>query len=272
MSELIKTDSDLSKLTYRQQTVLLRLIYGNSKEAIASLMESVKREFDPVRLFTSYLSVQSRFSKPVQERPAELDPSWAVVIVEKDLRTREDLARILASRKLRIATTVSSVEDLAGGLLPRDRPILLVLGSHNESANTAAQIKAFRQQYPHARIAIVADNHDTNDAVMAFGAGANGYVAKLECNKDLIKALELVMSGQTLLVFGQEFTTDGNRFFLAQVEAPAGSEIPRFSPRERLILECIIAGDSNKVIARRIGMAEGTVKVHIKSILRKIRV
>ena len=44
------------------------------------------------------------------------------------------------------------------------------------------------------------------------------------------------------------------------------------SPREKLILRCIIEGDSNKCIARKIDIAEATVKVHVKAILRKIGV
>ena len=47
---------------------------------------------------------------------------------------------------------------------------------------------------------------------------------------------------------------------------------PQLSKRERSILRCLIEGDSNKCIARKIDIAEATVKVHVKAILRKIRV
>src|SRR6202022_267621 len=47
---------------------------------------------------------------------------------------------------------------------------------------------------------------------------------------------------------------------------------PQLSTREKSILRCLIQGDSNKCIARKIDIAEATVKVHIKAILRKIRV
>jgi len=52
--------------------------------------------------------------------------------------------------------------------------------------------------------------------------------------------------------------------------APYQQNAPQLSPREKLILRCLVEGDSNKRIARRIDIAEGTVKVHIKAILRKI--
>src|SRR5258707_4541820 len=47
---------------------------------------------------------------------------------------------------------------------------------------------------------------------------------------------------------------------------------PQLSTREKSILRCLIEGDSNKCIARKIDIAEATVKVHVKAILRKIRV
>ena len=47
---------------------------------------------------------------------------------------------------------------------------------------------------------------------------------------------------------------------------------PHLSAREAAVLGCLVEGSSNKVIARKVEMAEATVKVHIKAILRKIRV
>ena len=47
--------------------------------------------------------------------------------------------------------------------------------------------------------------------------------------------------------------------------------MPALSSREKCILRCIVDGDSNKNIARKVGIAEATVKVHVKAILRKIR-
>lgn len=60
---------------------------------------------------------------------------------------------------------------------------------------------------------------------------------------------------------------------LNDVEGPAAlSEIPKLSEREAQILDGLVKGYANKVIARRCDITEATVKVHMKSILRKIRV
>jgi two-component system nitrate/nitrite response regulator NarL len=50
------------------------------------------------------------------------------------------------------------------------------------------------------------------------------------------------------------------------------SYTPRLSARQQSILRCLIQGDSNKTIARKMAIAEATVKVHVKAILRRIRV
>jgi two-component system nitrate/nitrite response regulator NarL len=53
---------------------------------------------------------------------------------------------------------------------------------------------------------------------------------------------------------------------------PENTLVPQLSTREKTILRFLIEGDSNKGIARKMDIAEATVKVHVKAILRKIRV
>ena len=69
-----------------------------------------------------------------------------------------------------------------------------------------------------------------------------------------LKATTSNRTGETILVAAEDVIT------------------PQLSPRENSILRCLIEGDSNKCIARKIDIAEATVKVHVKAILRKIRV
>jgi DNA-binding CsgD family transcriptional regulator len=56
------------------------------------------------------------------------------------------------------------------------------------------------------------------------------------------------------------------------VAPPGGTYASLLSARQRSILRCLVQGDSNKIIARKMAMAEATVKVHVKAILRKVRV
>jgi two-component system nitrate/nitrite response regulator NarL len=119
--------------------------------------------------------------------------------------------------------------------------------------------------------------------VSAFAAGANLYFANSVSCDALIKALELVMLGETILppqlfaVIGNGQERKGMRPIRQRVHGDAAQRTqadntPRLSGRETSILRCMVAGDSNKVIARKIDITEATVKVHVKAILRKIRV
>ena len=58
----------------------------------------------------------------------------------------------------------------------------------------------------------------------------------------------------------------------AEKGATQPGEVERLSGREKIILQQVMQGSSNKQIARELNIAEATVKVHIKSVLRKIRV
>ena len=99
-----------------------------------------------------------------------------------------------------------------------------------------------------------------------------------------IKSIELVAMGETVfppafLSFALDSKTDlgrkatqpdeSERAVFVTTEDTVASQL---SPREKSILRCLIEGDSNKSIARKIDIAEATVKVHVKAILRKVRV
>jgi two-component system nitrate/nitrite response regulator NarL len=162
---------------------------------------------------------------------------------------------------------------------------LLFLIVHTGDAFDAAveQVELLKERHPDGRIAIVADHYRLNELVSAFRAGATGYFVDVMTCDVFIKSVELVMMGET--VFPPAFLSlaldaegehpgetgprdDGDR----TIDTTADGIAPQLSPREKSILRCLIEGDSNKCIARKIDIAEATVKVHIKAILRKIRV
>jgi two-component system nitrate/nitrite response regulator NarL len=104
-----------------------------------------------------------------------------------------------------------------------------------------------------------------------------------------VKSIELVMMGETIyppaflsFVVDADASNiemaprDEQRALAAATEdtmsAAEDTIAPQLSPRETSILRCLVEGDSNKCIARKIDIAEATVKVHVKAILRKIRV
>ncbi len=210
--------------------------------------------------------------------------SFAIILVGKSILLREGLARILRSANFRILAAVSCADDLLPSKLHLHQPLFLVVHTGDDFDAAVEQIKLFRDQHPGGRIAIVADHYRLSELISAFRAGANGYFADIMKCDAFIKSMELVMMGET--IFPPAFLS-----FVLDPEGELGGEAaprdennqeilirnentlaPQLSTREKSILRCLIEGDSNKCIARKINIAEATVKVHVKAILRKIRV
>src|ERR1700753_604327 len=208
---------------------------------------------------------------------------FGTIIAGKTSLFKEGLVELLRSANFRILTSVLSADDLPAGKAEPCQQLLLIVHTGENFNSTIEQIELFRSRQPGGRIAIVADRYRLEELVSAFRAGANGYFVAVMTSHILIKSLELVMMGET--VFPPAFLSFAinPESHCAQEEAPqddrrqiaiAADEeaAPRLSPREKSILRCLIEGDSNKSIARKTDITEATVKVHVKAILRKIRV
>ena len=210
--------------------------------------------------------------------------SFATILVGKKILLREGLAKILHSANFRILASVSCADDLLPSKLQLQQPLFLVVHTGNDFDVAIEQIEILRDQYPGGRIAIVADHYRLGELVSAFRAGANGYFVDVMTCDVFIKSMELVMMGETIFpppflsfVLGPEgdhlgegvLRKEKNQAILVTTQDML---TPQLSAREKSILRCLIEGDSNKCIARKIDIAEATVKVHVKAILRKIGV
>ena len=162
---------------------------------------------------------------------------------------------------------------------PDTSPSLFVMDGSDASSHIIDTAKALKGQYPEARIAVIADRFDLGFIKLARSAGIDGFCLSTSDREVLIKSLELVMLGEvvmptsvmTLLLDLAPVTTE----LKSQDKAEAGlewwdSRLRKLSSRESQILHCLTDGAPNKVIARKLDVAEATVKVHIKAILRKI--
>jgi DNA-binding NarL/FixJ family response regulator len=209
--------------------------------------------------------------------------SIAIILVGKSILLREGLASILRSANFRILASVSCADDLLPSKFQTHQPLFLVIHTGDDCDAALEQIKLFRNQHPGGRIAIVADHYRLSELVAAFRAGANGFFVDIMAGDVFIKSIELLMMGET--IFPPAFLpfvldSKGDRIEQTAPRKEKNQAIligtentlaPQLSTREKSILRCLVEGDSNKCIARKIDIAEATVKVHVKAILRKIR-
>jgi two-component system nitrate/nitrite response regulator NarL len=154
-----------------------------------------------------------------------------------------------------------------------------LIATDGDHAVTALAVGRLKDQNPSARIVVLSDRCDLDDALAAFRAGADGYVIEQISCDALIKSLDLVMLGVTILpaafmrLLGgeNEMDSEDDPAVPATQTHTIFDHTPRtLSDRETGILRCLMQGESNKVIARGFDITEATVKAHIKAILRKI--
>ncbi|MBK8639454.1 MAG: response regulator [Chromatiaceae bacterium] len=132
-------------------------------------------------------------------------------------------------------------------------------------------LKRLRDAHQTMPVAMLTTSTDERDLIAALQAGAQGYLLKDMEPEELITALKDILAGRT--VVAKELTG-----ILARV-VQGGHEDRRapvafsdLTPREREILCQLAEGRSNKGIARILGITDGTVKLHVKAILRKLAV
>jgi two-component system nitrate/nitrite response regulator NarL len=211
--------------------------------------------------------------------------TFETILVGPNALAREGLSRILRAAGFRVTASVPCISDAVLDELSRDQIILLVLDAGSALPGAIDQIETFKRHCPDGRVAVLASHYKLVDIVSAYQAGANSCFVNVADATAFVKSLELVMLGETLLppeilpLILDHGDLSNDSALEPDAEIPPGiapeaddDYVPQLSAREDCILRCLTEGQSNKMIARKINIAEATVKVHIKAILRKIRV
>jgi two-component system nitrate/nitrite response regulator NarL len=160
-------------------------------------------------------------------------------------------------------------------------PALCILAVGQRSSRTPEMARQIKDSHPAARIVVLADHFEIDFFTKARAAGVDGFCLTGSRREVLTTSLELVMLGESMLpgaLVGS--ILDGvasnpepqpERTSPVQVQ-PSASRQTNLSVREKEILGSLMNGAPNKIIARKLDVAEATVKVHVKAILRKIGV
>jgi two-component system, NarL family, nitrate/nitrite response regulator NarL len=200
---------------------------------------------------------------------------YSIIIIGPHALLREGLTHILYEAQFRVIASAASLSDLSPGTFQRNDPISLIIESNGDPNKALSQIKLFKEQQPDGRVAVLGGPGRAADMVAAFQSGANVYFDSEERCDAFIKALppELLLYIRDPQGAGASEKIE-RQSTEAELKTPQIGELgwPKLSHRENCILRCIVEGASNKVIARKIDITEATVKVHVKAILRKVRV
>jgi two-component system, NarL family, nitrate/nitrite response regulator NarL len=196
-------------------------------------------------------------------------------ILQSDGLFREGLRLILSKTRFRAHGCAIDLEDLTG--IPDDGPILFIVAV---DANPAVICSKLRSRYPLAFIVAVADECNPRSLASALDDGANAALFNTVSPGDLVSTLQAVINGKLILIDARLWPLESQPRTEERSSPPISGETlcyvadepsaMKLSAREIAILERIVRGDSNKQAARFFGIAEPTVKAHVKAILRKI--
>jgi len=190
--------------------------------------------------------------------------AFATALVGPNFLLLEGLKRILSAAGFRVVAAASRVNDLVLDPDLQSQPILLVVNAGDDLRSAVREIQLFKKRHKSGRVVVLADPSPQSEILAVFRAGANGYLSLGRSLEPFIKALESVILGETVL-------PKAILPLILEREARENSA-PQLSRRERLILRHLAQGHTNKVIASKTGMAQATVKVHVKSIFFKLGV
>jgi two-component system nitrate/nitrite response regulator NarL len=195
-----------------------------------------------------------------------------VLLIDDHALVRKGIEELLQSRGVQVVASVGSgVEGVRRALeLSADLILLDVKMPGMTGIETLKQLRASGVSTP---VVMLTMSREDADLSAALRGGAKGYLLKDIDPEELVPALEAVVQGDNVVAHELVGTlarlVGGNTGPQPPARRPA-APFAELTPRELQILGCIADGSSNKMIARELDITDGTVKLHVKAILRKL--
>jgi two-component system nitrate/nitrite response regulator NarL len=178
--------------------------------------------------------------------------------------------RFLLSRHPEFEVVGEAADGLEGIKRAKElKPDIVLLDLHMPGITGIEATQLLRQDIPETHVILLTVSEDAEDLSAGLKAGAAGYLLKNIDADYLLESLKRVMNGDSVI------SADMTKKLFAQIRKdtpppPVAPEADKLTPRERDIISQLAAGLSNKEIARKLDVAESTVKIHLQSILKKL--
>ena len=196
-----------------------------------------------------------------------------IVIADDQALFREGLRTLLSTRPDMDVVGEAANGDEAVALVEHLRPSVVLMDLRMPKVDGIQATARLRERCPEIPVLVLTTFDDDANLFGALRAGAAGYLLKDVSSETLVSAIQAATRGESFL----QSTVTGRvvAAFARLMEAggpKAEALVLPLSPREREIVSLLGSGASNKEIADRLNLAEGTVKNHVTSILRKLAV
>ncbi len=196
-----------------------------------------------------------------------------VLLIDDHTLFRIGLQALLERCNINVMATVGSGRE--GLQLAKElSPDIILLDMRMPDMNGIEVLKHLRQQDNQVPVVILTTSDDRHDLTESLRCHAQGFLLKSMEPEELVQALQDISEGKTVVApsltpilakIVQGKNTD-------DVPSPVNNPFSELTPRETEILGLVAEGQSNKVIARNLGISDGTVKLHVKAILRKLNI
>ncbi|MEK6750100.1 MAG: response regulator transcription factor [Pseudomonadota bacterium] len=197
-----------------------------------------------------------------------LSSAIRVVLIDDHALFRAGVEELLTRRGIIVAASVNNGRE--GIARVRElKPDVVLLDIRLPQEGGLDILALLRREFNDLAVVMLTTSRDDTDIATALQHGARGYLLKDMEPEELIQALQAIMRRETVVAPTLASS-------LARVVQGGGQKstdrLTDLTVREREILRLIAEGGSNKVIGRILGITDGTVKLHVKSILRKLDV
>lgn len=149
---------------------------------------------------------------------------------------------------------------------------MAILDLYMPGMNGLTGLVTLRAEHPGLPIVILSGSTNPEDAFRAIEQGASGFIPKTMRGETILGVLRLVLSGEKYIppfLFEYRERTPAAQQSSGQ---SAHSPLTLLTPREVDILDMVVDGAPNKVIARALSLQEVTVKAHLRNMFRKLGV
>lgn len=191
-----------------------------------------------------------------------------VIIIDDHTLFRDGLKTLLVRHNIEVIASYNNGADGIKGIQD-NYPDIVLLDLRMPESSGIDILKKIKAKYKHLLVVMLTTSDDEKDLIEALKNGASGYLLKDMEPDDLVVALKDINKGETIVapnltqILAKVVKGEDNS---EQVTSP----VDDLTPREKEILELLAEGQSNKIIAKNLGISDGTVKLHVKSILRKL--
>ena len=182
---------------------------------------------------------------------------------------RAGIRRILTSTQMIVAGEVPRLTEIVP-MLRAGVPCDLLLFDPDESDEELAALHQIKQEFPAIKTVLLTNEMTGRRLRTAVEGGASAYLPKDISSDALRYSLEIVLLGEQIFPTAQSLLGPSASDAVANHLHSTNADEVSLSNREREILACLVDGQPNKIIARNLRIAEATVKVHLKVLLRKI--